>query len=478
MADNALMVNQGQLESLTHRSFFNILQQSLLPTRDRESLSIGLGAREKMPEIALSDRDVKQIQGKGMTTEKVISQIETFKAGFPHAKLVRPCTIGDGIGVLQKADLVRLSQVFSKAVLAGRVMKFVPASGAATRMFKSLLSLYNQHDQMDEKAIRTGAGKNDPDHVAFFQFIQGINKFAFYDDLKWVMARDGLDVEALRAKGEYKPILEYVLSSKGLDLTHIPKGLIKFHTYPETSRTPFEEHLVEASGYTTDRNRVARLHFTVSPEHEPPIKEHLGKVRDNYEKSGVRFQIGVSVQRPSTDTIAVELDNRPFRGEDRRLVFRPGGHGALLENLNALKADLVFIKNIDNVVPDRLKEETFIYKKALGGYLIELQKEIFETIERLPTRGQEDRFIKETFAFIRDILHIVPPEGMDQISKEDQIDYLVSRLNRPLRICGMVKNEGEPGGGPFWVEQEDKSTSVQIVESSQVDMRLGVFLAL
>ncbi len=424
-----------------------------------------------MPEIALSDGDVKQIKARGMTTEKVISQMETFKGGFPYAKLKRPCRIGDGIGVLPKADLDRLSEAFSKAALAGRVMKFVPASGAATRMFKSLLSFHNQHDQIDEKAIRTKAGKNDPDHVAIFQFIQGINKFAFYDDLKSAMSRDGLDAEDLILKGEYKPILEYALSSKGLDLARIPKGLIKFHTYPETSRTPFEEHLAEAAAYTTDHNKVARVHFTVSPEHEAPIKEHLKRVRDHYGKPGVRLQIGVSAQKPSTDTIAVELDNRPFRGEDGRLVFRPGGHGALLENLNALKADLVFIKNIDNVVPDRLKQETYIYKKALGGYLIELQKEIFGYIVRLSTRDPEDHFTEETFEFIRDILCIIPPEGMDQVSREDQIDYLISRLNRPLRVCGMVKNEGEPGGGPFWVEQADKSNSVQIVESSQVDMR-------
>jgi hypothetical protein len=424
-----------------------------------------------MPEIALSDGDVKQIKGRGMTAEKVISQIETFKRGFPYAKLKRPCTIGDGIGVLHKADLGRLSEVFSKAALAGRVMRFVPASGAATRMFKWLIAFNNRYDQIDENESRTESEKQEADDAAYLEFFKGIKKFAFYHDLESAMSKDGLDVEDLISKREYKPILEYVLSSKGLDLVHIPKGLIKFHSYPETTRTPFEEHLVEAAGYTTDHNKVARVHFTVSPEHESSINEHLRRVRDYYEKQGVRLRVGVSVQRPSTDTIAVERDNRPFRGEDGRLVFRPGGHGALLENLNALKADLVFIKNIDNVVPDRLKQGTFIYKKALGGYLIELQKEIFGYIERLSTRDPDDHFIEETFEFIRDILCIIPPERMDPVSREGQIDYLISRLNRPLRVCGMVKNEGEPGGGPFWVAHADKSTSVQIVESSQVDMR-------
>jgi hypothetical protein len=425
-----------------------------------------------MAHISLSEADLKQIEARGMTTEKVISQIERFKVGFPYSMLKRACTVGDGISVLRKGDLNRLGEAFSKAALAWRVMKFVPASGAATRMFKSLLSFDNQIDQIDEKAIRAEAESHDPDHRAFVDFILGIKKFAFYDDLRWAMSKDGLDAEDLISRGEYKPILEYLLYSKGLDLAHLPKGLIKFHAYPEleTSRTPFQEHLVEAAEYTKDVNHVARVHFTVSPEHEEPIRDHLERVRGLYEKSGIRLEIGFSPQKPSTDTLAVDLENRPFRGDDGRLVFRPGGHGALLENLKELKADLVFIKNIDNVVPDRLKQETYVYKKALGGYLLEQQKRMFGYLERLSTREAEDRYIEEVMEFMRHELSMSPPEGMEQRSREDKMDYLTSRLNRPLRVCGMVKNEGEPGGGPFWVEHTDKSTSVQIVESSQVDM--------
>ncbi len=423
-----------------------------------------------MAHISLSDADLKQIEARGMTTEKVISQIERFKVGFPYSKLKRACTVGDGISVLHKGDLNRLGEAFSEAALAGRVMKFVPASGAATRMFKFLLSLDNQYDQMDEKAIRAEAESHDPDHREFLDFIAGIKKFAFYDDLRSAMSRDGLDAEDLISKGEYKPILEYLLYSKGLNLAHIPKGLIKFHAYPEASRTPFEEHLVEAARYTKDMNHIARVHFTVSPEHEASIRDHLEKARGLYEKSGIRLEIGFSLQKPSTDTLAVDLENRPFRGDDGRLVFRPGGHGALLENLNELRADLVFIKNIDNVVPDRLKQETYVYKKALGGYLLEFQKRMFGYLERLSTRDAEDRYVEEVMEFMRYELSTRPPEGMEQRSREDKIDYLTSRLNSPLRVCGMVKNEGEPGGGPFWVEHTDKSNSVQIVESSQVDM--------
>jgi hypothetical protein len=423
-----------------------------------------------MAHISLSEADVKQIEARGMTTEKVISQIERFKVGFPYSELKRACTVGDGISVLHKADLNRLGEAFSKAALAGRVMKFVPASGAATRMFKLLLSFDNHYDQIGERAIRAEAEGNDPDHTAFLDFMLGIKKFAFYDDLRSAMSKDGLDAEELISKGEYKPILEYLLYSKGLNLAHMPKGLIKFHAYPETSRTPFEEHLVEAARYTKDMNHVARAHFTVSPEHEASIRDHLESVRGLYEKSGIRLEIGFSLQKPSSDTLAVDLENKPFRGDDGRLVFRPGGHGALLENLNALRGDLVFIKNIDNVVPDRFKQETYVYKKALGGYLLELQKRMFGYLERLSNRDAEDRYIEEVMEFIRYKLSISPSEGMEQGSREDKMDYLTSRLNRPLRVCGMVKNEGEPGGGPFWVEHTDKSTSVQIVESSQVNM--------
>ena len=424
-----------------------------------------------MAHISLSDEDLKQIEARGMSREQVLSQLETFRQGFPYARLLRPCRVGDGIEVLQQADLARLRETFSGAASAGRVMKFVPASGAATRMFKSLIAFHNRYDHMDAHEMRAAGEKNQPDHASFLEFIKGIKKFAFYDDLRSAMSKDGLDTEDLISKREYKPILEYVLSSKGLDLAQLPKGLIKFHRYPETSRTAFEEQLVEATGYTTDHNGLARVHFTVSPEHEASIKEHLRRICDHYEKSGIRFELTFSLQKPSSDTLAADPDNRPFRDKEGRLVFRPGGHGALLENLNALRADLVFIKNIDNVVPDRLKQETTIYKKALGGYLIELQEEIFGWLERSSSRDLEDGYIEEMFAFIRDRLCIHPPKGVEQGSRENKMDYLISRLNRPLRVCGMVKNEGEPGGGPFWVEHEDKSTSVQIVESSQVDMQ-------
>jgi len=423
-----------------------------------------------MVELLLNERDFEQIKERGMTVEQVISQVEIFKRGFPCSKLKRPCTIGDGITVLGESDLERLGELYSQAALSGRAMKLVPASGAASRMFKLLISFNNRYDQTDENRVSAEAEKDAPDYRAFLRFIKGIKKFAFYRALRSAMSRDGLDIEGLISQGRYKKILEYILTSRGLNLTNLPKGLIRFHDYPGHPRTPFEEHLVEAAAYTQDSKGVVRVHFTISPEHEEAIKDHIYENLGQYERQGVRYELSFSVQKPSTDTIAVDPDNRPFRGKDGTLVFRPGGHGALLENLNDLKGDIVFIKNIDNLVPDRLKRKTYIYKKALGGYLVELQRDIFEYLKRLINRDVDEPFMNQVFEFMRSKLSIIPPEGMGQCSRSDKMEFLITRLNRPLRICGMVKNEGEPGGGPFWVEHGDKTLSLQIVESSQVDM--------
>lgn len=424
----------------------------------------------KMADLIFDKEDINQIRARGITPEEVISQIETLKNGIPFIKLQRPCTIGDGITILQESEIERLGEIYLQAALSERVMKFVPASGAASRMFKSLVSFYNRYKNIDGRHIVAEADE-DNDHNTLVQFINGIKRFAFYDDLKEAMSKDGLDIEALISKGQYKDVLEYTLTPKGLNLANLPKGLIKFHQYPDYSRSPFEEHLFIAATYKRDRNGVARVHFTVSPEHEETIKHYIEKVRSRYEKPGIKLEINFSVQKPSTDTIAVDLDNKPFRDKNGRLVFRPGGHGALLENLNNLKGDIIFIKNIDNVVPDRLKDEVFVYKKALCGYLIELQKEIFGYLERLSIRNVDDKQLNQMLEFARDRLSATAPQGIEHGSRNEKIDFLFSKFNRPLRVCGMVKNEGEPGGGPFWVEHEDKTLSLQIVESSQVDMR-------
>ena len=298
--------------------------------------------------------------------------------------------------------------------------------------------------------------------------MRGIKDFAFYEDLKAVMARDGLDIENLIKAGEFENILDYLITAKGLDLANLPKGLIKFHRYDGRARTPLEEHLVEATEYALDKLGRARVHFTVSPEYERDVRNYVEKVTGLYERPGIALEVGFSVQSPSTNTIAVDMENRPFRDDRGRLVFRPGGHGALLGNLNRLGGDIVFIKNIDNVLPDRRKQDTYKFKRALGGFLVAVQERVFYHLERLSARHVDDAVLEEACLFAREHLAVVSPEGA---SGKEKMNYLVSKLNRPLRVCGMVKNEGEPGGGPFWVRSQDGTLSLQIVEASQVDMK-------
>jgi hypothetical protein len=418
--------------------------------------------------VVFNKEDLEQIRGMGLTPEKVLAQIEAFRKGFPFLRLDRPCTVKDGVEVLAPEHRQRYVEAWTAARLSGRAMKFVPASGAASRMFKLLLAFNREHETIREQDVAAGAEKGDPDCKHMLRFMKGIKAFAFYEDLKAAMARDGLDAENLIRAGEFKEILEYLITPGGLDLTNLPKGLIKFHSYGEfPSRTPFEEHLVEAVEYVRDHGGRTRIHFTVSPEHEGKIRDRVEKAKTLFQRPDVILEAAFSTQSPSTDTIAVDMDNRPFRDDRGRLVFRPGGHGALLENLNNLCGDIVFIKNIDNVLPDQRKEDTYVFKKALGGLLLWLQEKVFFHLENLLAAHVEDFRVEEASAFARQHLAFPVPEGLPGGEK---IARLFAGLNRPIRVCGMVRNEGEPGGGPFWVRHEDGTLSRQIVEASQVDM--------
>lgn len=399
-----------------------------------------------------------------MTPDQVLSQVDRLTRGFSFARLERPCTVGDGITDLDQAERERLSRIYAGAALAGRAMKFVPASGAASRMFKSLLAVQGR------LAASAPLGQG-PDWEDALRFLKQLEEFAFYGPLSGVIARDGLEPSALVAEGKMAELLEYALTPKGLDLSNLPKGLIPFHLYPDRARTPFEEHLVEAALYVRDGDGRTRVHFTVSPEHKGAVADHLEKVRPFYAAGGTRFEITLSVQEPSTDTVAVGSDHAPFRDDRGRLVFRPGGHGALLGNLDALQGDILFIKNIDNVAPDRLGDETVVYKTALGGFLIDLQERIFAYLARLRAERADPSLLGEVLEFLRGRLSVMPPSDLGRRSPGQTRDFLLDRLNRPLRVCGMVKNEGEPGGGPYWVRDADGGVSIQIVESSQVDMK-------
>ena len=418
----------------------------------------------------LSKKDLDQMRTLGITERQVLSQLEAFQRASPYLRLKRPCTIGDGIHTIPKRELPALAELHHEAANQGRCLKFVPASGAATRMFQLPLWFYTRDPRMSRDEIARRAEAGEAKFKDLLAVIDSIDRFAFFNDLKEVMANAGLDIQALVERGKWEKVFEYLLTPRGLNYAHLPKGMLKFHQYPDVNRTAFEEHLVEAAEYVRDAQGTCRLHFTVSQEHREGFEVLLQNVRSLYEgKYPVRFQVAFSIQRESTDTIAVDLENRPFRLADGSLHFRPAGHGALLDNLNGLKGDIVFIKNIDNIVPDRFKEPTFTWKKALAGYLLKMQRRIFSYVEKLERGIDEDEFFREVFEFARGELFLPIPEGVRHESTKRRRGFLLSILNCPLRVCGQVPSRGEPGGGPFWVEGEDGSLSMQIVERAQVD---------
>jgi hypothetical protein len=410
-----------------------------------------------------TEKDKAQIAARGNDLEEVVRQIGYFRTGFPFLPVVDAASPGNGIITLDAKEIDRLKVRFTEQCATGtRIMKFVPASGAASRMFKALFTALDDLRAGKQETEVLAANKDAR------EFLQRIDDFAFAADLKATIAAAG-------ARVTLETLLEYLLTPAGLQYGNLPKGLLLFHKYDDACRTPFEEHLVEGVHYACDAHRVVRLHFTVSPEHESAFRALLTRVKGSYEAQfGVTFEVGFSHQKPSTDTIAVDLHNEPFRENDGSLLFRPGGHGALLENLNDLEADLVFIKNIDNVVPDRLKEPTYTYKMALAGLLLKTQEQLFryqKALNEKYSHSIESAFLAEAAGFLENTLNTRPDQDHYYTEKEDLVQYLREKFNRPLRVCGMVRNLGEPGGGPFWALNQDGTTSLQIAESVQIDQK-------
>jgi hypothetical protein len=337
-------------------------------------------------------------------------------------------------------------------------------------MFRALLRCLEEGHSVSKSAVMGRVREGDPTAREVLTFMEGMPRFAFYDYLRERVARRGLSVEKLREQGDLTPVIRLLLEEEGLNYAHLPKGLIPFHEYRGHNRTALEEQLVEAAGHIADSTGRCRVHFTVSQEHEAQFKEFIEQVRPLYEREHrVSLEVTLSVQSGSTDTIAVDGNNRPFRDQDGRLVFRPGGHGALLENLNDLGGDVVFIKNIDNVVPDRLKSKTLRWKKILGGYLVWFQKRIFTHVQSLQSKPCERPLLDQAARFAREELGVPVPKFLDAESDEIRRAALLDFLNRPIRVCGMVRNQGEPGGGPFWVKDPSGRESIQIVERAQLD---------
>ncbi|MGD2034659.1 MAG: DUF4301 family protein [Bacteroidales bacterium] len=407
----------------------------------------------------LTDQDKYQIREKGISEEQINWQLSVFKKGIDPVKLDRPASVGDGILRPDEKAVRQYLAVFEEANDV-RKIKFVPASGAASRMFKALFEF------MDE----AGGDGQDPGDEFIRTFFSNIRKFAFCDNLEEIIGSQGGSLETMLQKKQYREILTYLLTGKGLNYGNLPKGLLQFHKYGSESKTPFEEHIAEAVEYTKSRNGEVSVHFTVSPEHRQEFMTLLNAVKQEYEdKYNIRLDISFSVQKPSTDTMAVDRQNDPFREPDGSILFRPGGHGALIGNLQDLDADLIFIKNIDNVVPEKFREPTIRYKKILAGVLLKARDRVFEFLRELDDNPPGRERLKEMYEYITNDLHYIPAQQIDLSDTEAARQRFKSILDRPLRVCGVVKNLGEPGGGPFWAPNSRGDLTLQIVESSQVD---------
>lgn len=413
-----------------------------------------------------SEKDIQQIEERGSSLEKIQEQVENFKKGFPNLTLSQPATIDNGILKLTEKEIESHIQTYDSKSSELSIIKFIPASGAASRMFKDLYAFVSEYRDDDKGYEEFVNGNSFP---SVYQFFKRITDFAFFKTLKKTYDTNDRSLEEDLLKRKYKPILKALLDEDGMNYGNLPKGLLEFHAYKDTTRTSVEEHLVEGALYSTSKDNHVRIHFTVSPEHKDIFEKKIGQVIKRYESEfNAKFSIEYSIQKPSTDTIAVDMKNQPFREDNGELLFRPGGHGALLENLNEIEADIIFIKNIDNVVPDHLKGETVKFKKAVAGKLIEIQEKIFDYLKKLESVNITDEELEEILKFIENELFIkkIPEFHM----KDEQVTFIRSKLNRPIRVCGMVKNEGEPGGGPFFAENSDGTVSLQIAETSQIDL--------
>lgn len=408
--------------------------------------------------MTFSEKEIQDIENRGLTLADIQNQIQQFKEGFPFLDIKSIAAAHKGINQIDSLSSKKYVSDWEQYLSSGKtVIKFVPASGAASRMFKDLFEfLDSSEDVPNSEFVRI--------------FFKNISQYAFYEDLNRCLIENfDKDIESLLAENKCKEIVRILLTQDGLNYGGLPKGLLKFHRYEKESRTPVEEHMVEGALYAKVSNDQVNIHFTVSPEHHQLFSSLVDAVKDKYgEKFQANFNISFSEQKGKTDTIAVTPDNTPFR-EDGHLVFRPGGHGALLENLNDLDADILFIKNIDNTVPDKYKEEEAKYKKMLAGYLVDIQEKIHQYLQTIDSGCYERESLLEILHFLQNELNVKNPETK-YLEDAELVLYLKNKLNRPIRVCGMVPNIGEPGGGPFFTVNNDGTTSLQVLESSQIDL--------
>lgn len=416
-----------------------------------------------------SNKDLKQFEQKGLTADKVLAQIELFKTGLPFSNIVSPATINDGIVKLSAKEVNTFIDKFEEEKNKVSILKFVPASGAATRMFKFLFTFiknYNPEKESLNSYINRTKNKD------LSMFLVGLEKFPFYNEVINKVTQLKPEYNSLSTNEQSLLFVKTMLEENMLNYGNYPKGLLPFHEYKnQVISTAFEEHLFESALYSST-NEQTKLHFTISEKYKNKFKEEFKRIEEKVEdKTGAQFEISYSYQKESTDTIAVTTKDKPFRDNNGSILFRPSGHGALLENLNELNADVIFIKNIDNVVVYKYKDEVAKYKKMLGGILLDVQQKAFNYLKKLEQKDVSEEEIYEIAEFSLNRLYVRISHEFEKYKAKYQIEYLKDKLNRPIRVCGMVKNEGEPGGGPFWVKDESANISLQIVESAQINLK-------
>jgi hypothetical protein len=413
-----------------------------------------------------SDKDIQQIQAKGITVDQVNAQVSRLKDGMSYSNLVAAATIGRGIEYYDENDIQNFIQLYEAKQKTLAIIKFVPASGAATRMFKFLF-LFVKKFKPSKENIDDYAERENDNLIKIF--ISNLENFPFYNEVISKAKQINSDFEKLPNGEKYLQFVNIMLDENGLNYSFFPKGLLPFHKYENKVITAFHEHLFESTLYAHS-NGVAHLHFTVSEAHYNYFTEELNRIKQDLEqRTNTIFNVSFSYQKEATETVALTKDDTVYRNEDHSILFRPAGHGALLENLNDLEGDLIFIKNIDNIVVSEKNVEVSNYKKLLAGILLEVQEKVFSYLHKLEDTNITETDFKLMALFLRYRLNVPINHGFDDYTSQEKVIFLREKLNRPIRVCGMVKNEGEPGGGPFWVKDKDGNISLQIVEFAQIN---------
>jgi len=408
-----------------------------------------------------SESDIQFLETKGVSKAKVREQVETFEDGILFVNLVKAAVVDDGILHFSATDEKHIIADFDSSKKGLSLLKFVPASGAASRMFKALFNFLDVYDPSNENLDSYFERTND---AALKLFSEKLVALPFYKIVeKRIKRKTVTQGEALYL------FVKELLSDEGLNYGFYPKGLLPFHSYGTATATPFQEHLKEGAIYAKNEG-VSNLHFTISEQHSEMFKKELSAIEEKVSTdTKTTFKVSYSYQKPATDTIAVDMDNVPFRNSDGTLLFRPGGHGALIENLNEQDADIIFIKNIDNVVVPKFAEEVGNSKKILAGVLLKAQQRAHAYTKLLADDAVNAELLDEIKLFLESELSVRFSDSFFSYNLAEQIKILKDKIDRPIRVCGMVKNEGEPGGGPFWIRDKNGHISLQIVESAQID---------